>query len=162
MLRHVLCSNDGSTRVLISVDRVPPLSVDEDDHVADESKEDEDTSSYIKDQLLPFAEVDQVESVQHDTEVKVEVGNDDGKLLLDVVRERQGGSTVSPGRVKTEGINAGIPLVIGQGSLSVHRIATDVRNSAQRVSRLAVEVVARAKPVVRNSKELVVNEAHVA
>ena len=71
--------------VLVGIDGVPPLDIDEDNHVADKTKEDPEASDYIKDELLPLTEVDHVQGLAHNTEVQVEVGNDNRELLLDIV-----------------------------------------------------------------------------
>jgi len=71
--------------ILVWVDSIPPLDIDKNYHVADKTKEYPEASDYIKDELLPLTEVDHVQGLAHNTEVQVEVGNDDREFLLDIV-----------------------------------------------------------------------------
>jgi len=64
--------------VAVRVDREPPLDVDKDDHEANEAEEDEEAGENVEDESLPVASVDTVESIEEDTKVQVEIGDDNG------------------------------------------------------------------------------------
>jgi len=102
--------------VLVRVHGVPPLEVDQDDHVTDEAEEDDHTGEDVEDELLVLAEINSVHGVEHDTEVEVEVGNNDGQLLLHTVREVENLRAEVPGRVHAERVRA---VLVGSVVLDV-------------------------------------------
>ena len=91
----------------IGVDWVPPLGINHNDHDSNEAHEDEKTGDDIEHDYLPSAEVDRVEELADDSEVKMEEGDNDGDLFLGSVCESKlVGWSKGPGWIKTEWIHA--------------------------------------------------------
>jgi len=101
------------TNTIIGPDWVPPLGVDKDDHCTNKSEEDYDASKDIAEKFLVVAEVDRVQSVQDNTKVEMEVRNDHGQFLLDVVGERERVRGYHPCRIEAEWIDTFLMCMAG-------------------------------------------------
>lgn len=126
---------------VVGLNWAPPLDVDEHNHEADQSKENEEASEDVENELLELAEVDTVHGIDQHTEVKMEVGNDDSKLLLNVVGESQVLGSKSLGGVHTEGVDT-----ISCGAL-VRNTLVEVLSSLKTIL-VFLDTVTRAKPIV--------------
>lgn len=73
----------------VSIDWVPPFDIDHSDHNSNESKEDDVSSDYIKDENFPSSEVNRVNCFESDSKVQVEESNNDRDLFFGSVHECQ-------------------------------------------------------------------------